>query len=58
MLASKEKVFAKWQQYIEKSEQMEVKEGNLKRFSEQLSRRETELDQKASLLEEKQASLV
>jgi hypothetical protein len=48
LLASKEKVFGKWQEYLEKSEQFEVKENEVKRLLDQLTIKEAELDQKAS----------
>lgn len=57
ILASKERVFAKWQDYLERSERIETRDIELQRFSEQLKVKEQELEQKQRLIEEKEAAL-
>ena len=47
LLVSKEKVFAKWQEYLDKSELVEGREAEIKRLIEQVKVREAELDLKA-----------
>jgi len=57
LLASKEKVFAKWQEYLEKAELLDAREREVARLWEQAQIKEADLEQRQRQMEEKEVSL-